>query len=116
MNVVRLLPVFLSSLLIAAHFLHAGSLGLVWLCLFFPVVLFSSERWAACIVQICLVAASLVWLSTLYNLVQQRMDAGQPWMRLSLIIGAVAVFTGVSACVFLWKPLAARYKLDSSRR
>jgi hypothetical protein len=116
MNVVRLLPVFLSSLLIAAHFLHAGSLGLVWCSLFFPFLLFSAERWAARIVQACLIAASLVWFSTLYTLVQQRMDAGQPWMRLSLIIGAVALFTGLSACVFWWKPLAVRYKLDSSRR
>lgn len=36
MNAVRLGPVFLSALLLAAHFLRAGILALVLLSLLFP--------------------------------------------------------------------------------
>ncbi len=114
MNVVRLLPVFLSALLIAAHFLRGGSLIFVCSSLAFPLLLLFPERWAARIVQLCLILASLVWVLVLYTLVQQRIAVGLPWIRLAAIIGAVAIFTGSSAAVFFWKPLKVRYKLDKS--
>ena len=112
MNVVRLLPVFLNALLIAAHFLRVGSLNIVWISLIFPLLLLFPERWAARIVQFGLIIASLIWVSVLFTLVQQRIAVGLPSIRLATIIGTVAIFTGSSACVFFWKPLKVRYKLD----
>ena len=112
MNFIRLVPVFLSAVLIAAHFLRGGSWLLVWASLAFPLFLIFPERWAARVVQLCLILASLVWVFTLPTLVQQRIIMGEPWLRLVIIIGTVALFTGLSAGVFFLKPLKVRYKLD----
>jgi hypothetical protein len=38
--------------------------------------------------------------------VQQRLTFGMPWLRLALILGAVAAFTGWAA--WLMRPRAAR--------
>ncbi len=114
MNFVRLLPVYLSALLIAAHFLRLGSLTLALSCLAFPFLLLYPERWAARTVQVGLLLAALVWIFVLSKLIQHRLVTGMPWIRLTLIIGAVAMFTGSSASVFFWKPLKARYHLDKT--
>ena len=86
----------------------------MWSSLMFPLLLLYPERWTARIVQVCLVLAALVWVYTLATLVQQRIGFGESWIRLAAIIGTVAIFTGLSACVFYLKPLKARYKLDQS--
>ena len=112
MNAIRLLPVFLSALLIAAHCLRMGSLVLVVCSLAFPILLLFPERWSARIVQLFLIIASLEWFRTLFVIASQRMDASMPWKRLVVILGSVAVLTVASACVFFMKPLKARYKLD----
>lgn len=37
------------------------------------------------------------WLGVAWVRVGERLDGGQPWMRLAVILGAVALFTGWSA-------------------
>lgn len=54
MNFIKLVPVFFSSALIAAHFLRRGSIVLVGLCLAMPLLLLFPRRWAARLVQIYL--------------------------------------------------------------
>ncbi len=111
MNFLRLIPVFLSSLLIAAHFLRHGCLPAVALSLLFPFILLFPRRWAARTVQVILAAAALEWVRTLFLLISERRAAEAPWMRLTIILGAVALFTGCSALLFLCRPLRTRYKL-----
>ena len=110
MNALRLLPVFMSALLMAAHFLRLESFILAGVSLAVPLLLFIPKRRAAQAVQFCLILASLEWCRTLYNLAQQRIATGMPWLRLAVILGAVALFTGISACVFYMQPLKLRYK------
>ena len=112
MNIIRLLPVFLSSLLVAAHFLRSGSYGFVGCSLAFPFLLFFPQKWVARTVQICLLFAMFEWLRTLYAIASLRIEIGKPWVRLVIILGSVALFTGASACVFLMKALKIRYKLE----
>ncbi|MHC4131090.1 MAG: hypothetical protein ACYSSP_11545 [Planctomycetota bacterium] len=111
MNFIKLLPVLLSALLMAAHFLRMGSLILVVVSLALPLLLLLRKRWAVRAVQICLIIATLEWFRTLYVIARQRIDMSMPWTRLAVILGGVAVFTGLSACVFFMKSLKIRYKL-----
>ena len=114
MNFIRLLPVCLSSVLIAAHFLRSGSFVWVGCSLAFPFLLFFPKKWAARIVQACLVIGMLEWLRTLYIIANLRIETGKPWMRLVIILGSVAIVTGASACVFFMKPLRIRYRLEKN--
>ncbi len=93
----RYLPAILSALLIAAHFLRTGAMGLVLVCLLLPALLLLRRAWAVTVVQIYLVLATLEWLRTLSNNMAERQASGEPWLRMALIIGAVAAFTAMSA-------------------
>lgn len=96
----RLIPVFVSAALLAAHFSRAGSPTLALLSLAFPLLLLIREAWAARLVQLALVLGGLEWLRTARGFVQQRMALGEPWTRLMVILGVVALFTWASALVF----------------
>ena len=111
MNVVRLLPVFLSAVLLAAHLLRTGLGVFAVVGLAFPAVLVFPHRWAVRLVQGVLVLAAAEWVRTLLARVAERQAAGQPYTRLAVILAAVAAFTAASALVFLFRPLQVRYKL-----
>ena len=111
MNLLRVLPVLLSAVVLAAHFFRSGRLGLTSVCLVFPAVLLIPHRWSARLVQIALVLGSLEWVRTLVVLASHRNAMGDSWTRMALILGVVAVLTAVSALVFRMKGLRERYEL-----
>lgn len=115
MNFLRLLPVIVSSLVLAAHFMRAGAGPLVGLSVLVPFVLLVRERWAARVVQCFLVLGVLEWVRTTVVLVAERREAGDDWTRLVIILGSVALFTGASALVFQCRALATRYGLRGGR-
>lgn len=86
-----------SGVLIAAHFLRAGSYPLVLIGLAFPFLLLFRKPWLNRIVQILLSLATAVWLYTLLLSAAQRLAAGEPWIRMTVILGAVALLNVVSA-------------------
>lgn len=108
MTALLLLPVLALGLL-GAHFYRAAAWPLVLLCVLLVVLLARPRAWVARLVQLALVLGALEWLWTALLLVQQRLALGQPWLRLALIMGAVAVFTAASALVFRSAALRARY-------
>ena len=114
MNALRLPPVFVSALLVAAHFLRLESFILAGVSLAAPLLLFILKPRSAQVVQFCLILASLEWCRTLYALAQQRIANGEPWLRLAVILGLVALLKGISACVFSLQPLKLRYKLGKN--
>jgi hypothetical protein len=107
----RLTPVIISLLLIAAHFFRTGSYALVIYSGFLLLILFVRNRISARIVQISLVLASFEWVRTTIGLITQREDAGESWTRLAIILGAVALFTLLSAFMFNSKALRKRHKM-----
>jgi len=112
MVILYLLPVVLSAVLLGAHFLRAGMVLLVVLALVFPTILLFRKPWAARLVQIVLVLGAFEWVRTLAVLVAERRATGQPWVRLAVILGLVAAFTGGSALLFSWSDtLRKRYSL-----
>jgi hypothetical protein len=105
-----LLPAGLSALVLGAHFLRRGDLGLVAACLVLLGLLFVRRLWAARIVQLVLCAGALKWLRTLAALLPARRAAGEPWVRLVAILGGVALLALLGAALFETRRLRERYR------
>ena len=97
MKSVLLLAPALSLALLSAHFYRDGIWPLALLCAALVGLLAWRRAWVPTLVQIVLAAGCVEWAWTTYVLVQQRMAFGRPWDRLALIMGAVTLFTAVSA-------------------
>jgi hypothetical protein len=106
----RLLPAGLSALVLGAHFLRRGDLGLVGACLLLLGLLFVRRLWAARLVQLALLAGAVEWLRTLAALLPARRAAGEPWVRLVAILGGVALLALVGAALFETRRLRERYR------
>ncbi|HIJ79742.1 MAG: hypothetical protein OEY01_13485 [Desulfobulbaceae bacterium] len=110
MNFVRLLPVILSFLILAAHFLRYSDFPLMVIALMIPTLLFIKNRWVPRIIQLCLAIGAMEWLSTMFFLIQARQHTGADWQRLAVIMSLIALFTLLSGMVFLNKKLKGRYQ------
>lgn len=115
MNFVRLLPVLLSALLMGAHFSRADNSLAVVLSLAFPVVLLVRRPWVARLTQVLLLLGAIEWIRTTVVIAGRRQASGESWLRMAIILGAVAVFTLASALVFRGTGLRARYGLGGER-
>lgn len=110
MNFLRLLPVILSFLLLGAHFYRAGHVPITVLCVVAPFLLLLRQAWVPRLFQAVLLLGAFEWLRTLYLFAQVRIAWGEPWTRLAIILGAVALFTALSGLVFRNRKLAIRYQ------
>ncbi len=111
MVLILLIPIALSFLLLGAHFLHHQNLILMAISLAAPWILFIRRRWALRVVQAVLVIAALEWLWTAVSLAQERINAGDPWKRMAIILGAVAMWTLGSALLFQTPRMLRCYRL-----
>ena len=111
----RLTPVTLSFLLLAAHFYRAMLFPLAILAMVLLFFLFIKEKWVARLSQAVLVIGALEWVRTLLKLVEIRQAMGMPWTRLAVILGIVALFTGLSALVFQLHSLKKRYTTKNTK-
>jgi len=109
LNFLRLLPVLISFLLVAAHFLRSGQVIFVSLVLCMPLLLLLRQAWVPRVVQVVLLLAAAEWLRTLVSIAQLRMHTGEDWVRMAVILGAVALFTAASGLVFRHAALRAWY-------
>ena len=109
MTALLLTPVVLSVLVLGAHFLRGGHTAIVLLILLTLPLLAVRRPWVRRVVQGVLVLGALEWVRTLVSLVQLRMALGQPYARMAVILGAVALVTLLSALVFETRRLRARY-------
>ncbi len=95
-----LLPVILSILALAAHFLRSGNLlALVGLLALLPLLALR-RRWVASVARYTLWLGTGVWVYTAIAIAAERMPLGQPWLRAALILGGVAILTLLSSLVF----------------
>jgi hypothetical protein len=111
MNALRLTPIFICALLLAAHFSRADNLPMLVFSLAAPAILLLRRPWVARAVQIALVLGALEWVRTLVIIAGRRQEAGEPWTRMAIILGTVALVTVLSALVFRAKGLKERYSL-----
>lgn len=110
MNFLRLLPVIVAFALLAAHFYRAEQAVLVAGCAFFPLLLWLRRPWVPRLFQGVLIVGALEWLRTLSMLAAMRIGFEQPWERLAIILGLVAVLTALSGLVFNTRALRVRYR------
>ncbi len=108
-------PIVLSALLLAAHFLRGGHAALVALSLAIPLLLLVRRPWAGWTISLSLSLGSLAWLFTLCQIAQQRLAMGEPWLRMALILGAVALFTGASALLPRAQRLVRHFSVGGGR-
>ncbi|MBI4965558.1 MAG: hypothetical protein HY913_19940 [Desulfomonile tiedjei] len=91
--VLRTVPLLIAALLLAAHFLRAGSLGLTAATILMPLLLLIRRRWSLIIVQLSAYVGAGVWLYTTINLVQERIMFNRSWGAAAIILGSVTLFT-----------------------
>lgn len=109
MNTLKLLPVIISFLLLAAHFYRAGLVLPAGFCIVMPFILLLRESWVPRLCQILLLLGALEWLRILFVIANMRIQYDQPWIRMAVILGVVALFTALSGVVFRSKTLRERY-------
>ena len=97
---VQLLPVVLSLIVLAAHFMRAGSMVMVGVVLVLVALLGVRRWWAARAVQVALLLGAAEWVRTLVQLMALRTQSGEPVLRLLFILGGVALVTALSVLVF----------------
>jgi|GEM_PF-552085 len=109
---VRLLPVLLSFLLLAAHFSRIDLLLLLILALVIPNLLFNQRKWVARLLQTALMLGSTEWIRAMLMHISQRKVSGSDWLRLAIILGILARCPAFSALVFQGPSLRERYPLN----
>lgn len=97
MKIVRIIPFALSSLVLGAHFLRSGNFVLVAVCLAMPFIMLLRSPGAVWIARGFLVVAAFVWIRTTVELYDMRLELGEPWLRMVIILGGVTIFTLASA-------------------
>lgn len=101
----------LALVLLAAHLLHAGWWPLATLALLLVALLFVRRPWAARALQVVFAVATAEWLLTAWNLARMRIAHGQPYLRLLLILGAVALLTALAAWAIQRPRLREHFRL-----
>lgn len=115
LNALRLLPVVLVLAILAAHFYRAMEwIGFGVTVALLPL-LFVRAPWAARVLQAALALGALEWLRTAAALIAVRQSMGQPYTRLALILGTVALATALCALLFQWRPVRERFRLGEGR-
>ena len=83
----------MSALLLAAHFLRSLDLPGLIASLAFPLLFMVRRPWALRLLQAGAVISAAIWVWTALAIREARVIAGQPWGRMFLILGAVALFS-----------------------
>ena len=89
----RSIPIILAAILLAAHFLRSYNLFPMALSLVAPFLLLIRNRWSLLTLQLSTIPAALIWLLTLYGIIQQRIFEGRSWTASAIILSLVAAFT-----------------------
>jgi len=114
LNTLKVLPVIISFLLLAAHFYRAGLLIPAGALIAIPLLLLVRKSWVPRLFQVMLFFGALEWLHTLIVFAGVRIEIGRPWIRMAIILGAVALFTALSGLVFRNKALRSRYAREET--
>lgn len=89
----RILPIVLAAVLLAAHFLRSYSLVPMTICLLAPFLLLIKKRLSLLALQLLTIPAAAIWLITLYGIIEQRIFEQRSWTASAIILGSVTLFT-----------------------
>jgi hypothetical protein len=109
MALLYLVPTVLSLLIFCAHLFRAGALLFVPLVLLTLPLLLLEQGWVARLFQFLLLFIAFEWVLTATFLANARQETGEPWVRMVMILGCVALFAVGSAALFETPRLHRRY-------
>jgi len=109
----RLVAPALALLLLGASFFRAGNEIMVVMVAVLLVLLAVPRPWAARIIQVALALGTLRWVWMAWAMANVRIAADVPYLRMVLILGAVAVLTLSATAVFQSRRLRRYYRLDA---
>ena len=107
--ILRATLVVLTALLVAAHFLRAGNITLVIVCLAAPSLLLIKQRWSLIVLQLLAYAGAVIWLITLVQLVSERIAVGRSWGGVVVILGTTALVAVITGLLLNSPGFKARY-------
>lgn len=107
--ILRIIPLLIASLLLAAHFLRSANIGLVVVAVLMPFLLLIKKRWSLIVLQLSAYVAASVWLYTTIQLVQERMLFGRRWGVAVTILGSVTLFTIFSGLLLNSRAVRDKY-------
>jgi hypothetical protein len=110
-NFIKILPIILCSLVMAAHLGRANMFILQILSLLIPFILIWKNKISARAIQLLLIIYGIEWIRTINYYVQIRIIKGEDWFRLAIILGVVAILNFATALVFRTKSMKERYRL-----
>lgn len=106
----HLAPAVLSWWLLAAHFFRMGLLAPTALCGLAPLSFALRGNVTRVVSQVAMLVGAALWLHTASTLVAARQATGQPWLRLVVILGAVAAFHLLSAALLQRQRMRAWFR------
>lgn len=104
------LPAGLSVVVLGAHLLFHGQLPLVPPVLALLALLWVRRAWAARVLQAALVLGAAEWVRTALASAAARDAAGAPWLRMALILGAVALVSLLGAALLETGTMRRRFR------
>ncbi len=110
MAILYSIPIILSSLLIAAHFIRYDFKLMAIFCLLLPALLLFRRTWVPKVITTFLLLYSIEWVRTMVSLVEQYKLQERPFLKLVIILLSVIVFTLLSSAVFKSQTMKNRYQ------
>lgn len=107
----KILPILLCFILMTAHLSRANMIILMTICLIFPLILLWKNKISARAIQLVLVLFGFEWVRTLIVYARIRIEEGEDWLRLALILGVVAILNFTSILTYRSRSMMERYKL-----
>ncbi|MBC8478648.1 MAG: hypothetical protein ISR91_00625 [Candidatus Delongbacteria bacterium] len=95
MKVLYTTLIVICALVLAAHFFRLGIITLVIVSLVLPLLLLVRHELTCRLVQLYFALGTIEWLRVLVVYTRQRQSIGEPWIRLAVILGIVALITAV---------------------
>ncbi len=107
--ILRISLFVIAAVLLGAHFLRAGDLALVALCVATPLLFLCRKWWSLVLLQLLAYGAAATWIAVAVRLVQVREQYGQPWTAAAIILGSVALFTLLAGLLLNSRSIRERY-------
>ncbi len=110
--VLRILPLILSFIFLGAHYFRAGNTMSTVFVLCIPLLLLIKKSWSLFLVQFLTYVGAILWVNIAVIFIRQRWIIDEPWLRMSMILGVVALFTLWAGLLLNSKKIYSRYEPD----
>ncbi len=108
--ILRIIPLIISWLILAAHFMRYGNIYYVLFCIAVPLLLLIPKRIILHTVQWLTFAGVLLWIMIGIDLVKFRISFNGDYYRLAIIMTFVALFTFASGLLLYHRSFRRVYR------